>query len=161
MVLPHFVINGPSRVCKDLALLDLFFHQKGISHQEDMLGYVDSVLLQDVISKEKEIIISPPTEKPYDKLCDKITACMTVSTRKRIMQLLEQETLGNSTLSQFLKQLQNLVEGTVDKSILKHIFLQRIPAQYKLTIAVLDKSTPVEQMVSIVDHIAALLSTQM
>lgn len=78
MVLPHFVINAPSGVRKDLALLDLFFHQKGISHQEDMSSYVASVLLQDIISKEKEIIISSPTEKLYDKLCDKITACMTV-----------------------------------------------------------------------------------
>lgn len=100
MVLPHFVINAPSGVRKDLALLDLFFHQKGISHQEDMLGYVALVLLQN-ISKEKEMIISPPTEKLYDKLCDKITACMTVSTHKRIAQLLEQETLGNNSLSSY------------------------------------------------------------
>lgn len=38
MVLPYFVINAPSRVCKDSTLffaqLDLFFHQKGISCQE-------------------------------------------------------------------------------------------------------------------------------
>lgn len=70
-----------------------------------MLGYVVVVLLQDVISKGREIIISPTADKPYNKLCDKITACGTVPTHKYIAQLLEQETISDSTPSQFLKQV--------------------------------------------------------
>lgn len=98
MVLPHFIINAPLF----FAQLDLFYYQKVISYQEDMLGYVVVVLLQDIISK------------PYNKLCNKFTAYATVSTHKCITQLLEQETLRDSTPSKFLKQLQKLVEGTVE-----------------------------------------------
>lgn len=103
MALSDFVINTPSGVCKNPTLffdqLDLFFDQKGISRQEDMLGYVALVLSQDVISEAREIIIPPPAEKLYDKLCDKITARVTMLTHKSIAHLLEQETLGDGTLS--------------------------------------------------------------
>lgn len=53
-----------------------------------------------------------------------------------------------------------MAEGTVGNSIVKHVFLQRIQAQYKLAIAALDESIPVEQPASVADHIADLLSTQ-
>lgn len=56
--------------------------------------------------------------------------------------------------------MQKLAEGTVDKSIVRNIFLQRISAQYKIAISSLDTTIPVENLVSVADHIADLLSTQ-
>ena len=94
-----------------------------------------SILPQDTITEVRELIITPPTEKPYDVLRETVTTSVTASTHKRISQLLEQETIGDSKPSQFLKRLQKLAEGATDKSIVKHIFLQRIPTQYKVAIA--------------------------
>ena len=93
-------------------------------------------------------------------LRETVTTSVTASTHKRISQLLEQETIGDSKPSQFLKRLQKLAEGVTDKSIVKHIFLQRIPTQYKVAIAAQAESTPVEQLAVIADHIADILSTQ-
>lgn len=71
---------------------------------------------------------------------------------------MEQEAQGDSTPSQFLKCLQKLAVGTEDKSIVRHIFLQQILAQYKVALTSLDESIPVELLVSVEDHIADLLS---
>ena len=119
-----------------------------------------SILPQDTITEVRELIITPPTEKPYDVLRETVTTSVTASTYKRISQLLEQETIGDSKPSQFLKRLQKLAEGATDKSIVKHIFLQRIPTQYKVAIAAQDESMPVEQLAVIAVHIADILSTQ-
>ena len=118
-----------------------------------------SILPQDTITEVRELIITPPTEKPYDVLRETVTTSVTASTHKRISQLLEQETIGDSKPSQFLKRLQKLAEGATDKSIVKHIFFQRIPTQYKVAIAAQDEYTPVEQLAVIADHIADILST--
>lgn len=46
------------------------FKQKDITVQTDTLAYVVLILPQDIISEVKDIIISPPSEKPFDKLCE-------------------------------------------------------------------------------------------
>ena len=119
-----------------------------------------SILPQDIITEVRELIITPPTEKPYNVLRETVTTSVTASTHKHISQLLEQETIGDSKPSQFSKQLQKLAERATDKSIAKHIFLQRIPTQYKVAIAAQDESPPVEQLAVIADYIADILSTQ-
>lgn len=162
MAAPAFNLNA-SLVRDDPALffaqLDLFFKQKAITDQAEKFCYVASILPQDTITEVREIIISPPTEKPYEVLRERVTTSVTASMHRRISQLLEQETLGDSKPSQFLKRLQKLAEGAMDKSIVKHIFLQRIPTQFKVAIAAQDDSTPVEQLAVIADHIADILST--
>ena len=138
------------------AQVDLFFRQKAITDQTEKFCFVASILPQDTITEVRELIITRPTEKPYDVLRETVTASVTASTHKRISQLLEQETIGDSKPSQFLKRLQKLA----DKSIVKHIFLQRIPTQYKVAIAAQDESMPVEQLAVIADNIVDILSTQ-
>ena len=163
MATPAFNLNA-SLVRDDHALffaqLDLFFRQKAIMDQTEKFCFVVSILPQDTITEVRELIITPPTEKPYDVPRETVTTSVTASTHKRISQLLEQETIGDSKLSQFLKRLQKLAEGATDKSIVKYIFLQRIPTQYKVAIAAQDESTTVEQLAVIADHIADILSTQ-
>ena len=67
-----------------------------------------SILPQDTITEVRELIITPPAEKPYDVLRETVTTSVTASTHKRISQLLEQETTGNSKPSQFFKRLLKL-----------------------------------------------------
>ena len=148
MATPAFNLNA-SLVRDDSALffaqLDLFFRQKAITDETEKFCFVTSILPQDTITEIRKLIITSPTEKPYDILRETVTTSVTASTHKRISQLLEQETIGDSKPSQFLKRLQKLAEG---------------PTQYKVAIAAQDESMPVEQLAVIVDHIADILSTQ-
>lgn len=156
-LIPTDVRNDPALF---FAQLDLYFRQKTISGQTEKFCHVATILPQDVIVEVRDLIISPPTEKPYDTLRERVTTAVSVSAHRRISQLLEQETMGDSTPSQFLKRLQKLAEGTMDNNIVKHIFLQRIPTEYKVVIAAQDESMPVERVAEIADHIADIMSTR-
>ena len=90
-------------------------------NQLDKLSCVSSVLPTDIITEIRDILIKPTLENPYETLREQIIAQLTVSKHTRITKLLEQKELGDATPSQFMKRLQRLAEGTVDKTIIRHI----------------------------------------
>ena len=73
----------------------------------------------------REIIFSPPKEKPYTKLRDKLIKRTSTSQQKKLSQLLHEERLGDGMPSQNLRKLQRLAaEGQKDELIC-HTFLER------------------------------------
>ncbi|XP_026482724.1 uncharacterized protein LOC113390949 [Ctenocephalides felis] len=78
----------------------------------------------------EDVINSPPAENKYIKLKEELIKRLSISERQRIRQLLLQEELGDRSPSQFLRHLRSLVETTtVDNSLLREIWIQRLPAQ--------------------------------
>ena len=135
---PSFVLPIPPFHREDLLVffsqMDIYFLRRGVMNQLDKLSCVSSVLPTDIITEIRDILVKQTLENPYETLRGRIIAQLIVSKHTRITQLLEQE-LGDSTPSQFMKRLQRLAKDTVDKTIVRHIFLQRLPEKYKLALA--------------------------
>ena len=93
-----------------------------MTNQLDKLSGISSVLPTDIITEIRDILIKPMLENPYETLWEQIIAQLTVSKHTQITRLLEQEELEDSTPSQFFKRLQQLAEGTVNKTIVHYIF---------------------------------------
>lgn len=93
MVSPTFSLN-PTDIRNDpasfFAQLDLYFKQKVISRQADKFCQVAAILPQAIIAEVRELI-SPPMDKPYDILPERVTTAVTVSSHRQISQLLRQE----------------------------------------------------------------------
>ncbi|XP_064463463.1 uncharacterized protein LOC135374431 [Ornithodoros turicata] len=78
----------------------------------------------------RDIVTVPPTERPYDALKTALTRRTTASEQERLRQLLTAEVLGDRRPSQLLRRMQQLLgdrAAAVDESILRELFLQRLP----------------------------------
>ncbi|VDP90999.1 unnamed protein product [Echinostoma caproni] len=74
------------------------------------------------------IYINIPVHNPYDVLKEALLRRMAVSEEKRIHLLLSGIQLGNFKTSQLLRQMRALVGNTtLDDSVLRQIWLQRLP----------------------------------
>ena len=111
-----------------------------------------------MVTEIRDILIVPPSENPYETFRERI-ACLTVSKRTRITQLLEQEEFGDSTASQSIERQQRLAEGTGDNSIVCHVFFYS-GYQCKLALVSLGESIPIEALAAVADHVGELLATQ-
>ncbi|XP_011407699.1 PREDICTED: uncharacterized protein LOC105314948 [Amphimedon queenslandica] len=87
----------------------------------------------------RDLILMLHDMAPYDKLKEQLVTQTTVSQQKRLQQLIHLEELGDSTPSQFLRRMTQLLgdQATVDSSqhFLKELFLQRLPAHVRMVLA--------------------------
>ena len=92
-------------------------------------------------SEVREIIFSPPNEKPYNRLRDKLIKRTLMSQQKKLSQLLHEET----ALPQFLHRLQQLAEENHKDGLIHHIFLKYLQAEYCNVLAAVGSEAPVEK----------------
>ena len=78
--------------------------------------------------------------------------------KKKLSQLPHEERLGDSTPSKFLRRLQRLAGEDKEDGLIRHIFFQRLPAEYHNILAALGAETPIEKFPNIADNIADLTS---
>ena len=104
----------------------------------------------------REIIFSPPKEKPFSKLRDELIKRTSTSQQKKLSQLLHEERLGNSTLSKSLQRLQSLAGKDQEDGLIHHIFLKYLPAEYHKILAAVGAEAPIEKLGNIADDIASL-----
>ncbi|CAE1258975.1 unnamed protein product [Acanthosepion pharaonis] len=142
----------------------LFFAQlesecelRGITSQKTKFNLAVSKLPLEAV-QVREIIISPPKDKPYYKLKEELVRRTSVSRQKKLSQLLHEEQLGDSKPSQFLRRLQHLAGESNEDGIIRHIFLQRFPPVYHAVLAAVGEDAPVEKLAEIADNVADLTS---
>ncbi|CAE1140783.1 unnamed protein product [Acanthosepion pharaonis] len=116
------------------------------------------VLPLEAVQEVREIIISPPKDKPYYKLKEELVRRTSMSRQKKLSQLLHEEQLGDIKPSQFLRRLQHLAGESNEDGIIRHIFLQRLPPAYHAVLAAVGEDAPVEKLAEIADNVADLTS---
>ena len=91
---------------------------------------------------------------PYDTLKAKVIDAVTIPETQRLTQLLEKESIGTRTPSQFLTQLRNLQgdnpNAQTDNKYLHHIFLKNLPTNTR-TLLVAQKDQTLDQMAATAD----------
>ncbi|XP_063951644.1 uncharacterized protein LOC135153207 [Lytechinus pictus] len=148
------------------AQVEAQFLTRSITRQDTKFAHVISSLQSEVAQEVMDFIIDPPAQDRYDKLRQRTG----VSEQKRIHQLLTAEELGDRKPTQLLRRMKQLLgDSTLEDSILKQLFLQRLPNNVRIILASSSDAVPIEQLAELADkilevavpshHVSAVLPT--
>lgn len=160
----HFAVRLPSFWPQNPQVwflqVECQFALAGITGQTTKYRHVVSVLPQDVAAQLVDVLAAPPAQNPYDALQAAILDRTTASERQRLQQLLTTEELGDRRPSQLLRHMQSLLgerAQSFDASLLKELFLQRLPANVQMILATAT-SLPLPELAAHADKIMEVSS---
>lgn len=133
--LPQF---WPSDPLLWFAQVEAQFATARITGQLTKFHHIIAILSPEIATEVRDIILAPPPENPYDTLKAELVRRTSFSEQRRLQQLLTSEELGDRTPSQMLRRLQQLLgdsSSAFDPSLLKELFLQRLPANVRMVLA--------------------------
>ncbi|EZA62169.1 hypothetical protein X777_06120, partial [Ooceraea biroi] len=85
--------------------------------------------------KVKDVITSPPAERKFDEMKKALVQRLATSQQQCTRQLIEHEELGNRKPSQFLRHIKTLAAQAVPDSLVRTLWLGRLPAQMQVILA--------------------------
>ncbi|XP_011634814.1 uncharacterized protein LOC105425653 [Pogonomyrmex barbatus] len=101
----------------------------------------------------KDLIMNPPSNNKYDALKERVLNIFSVSQSAKLRQLLKGQVLGDKKPSHFLLKLKNLAGDQVTDSILKTLFMEQLPENYRIILATIDEPD-LDKFATIADKIA-------
>ncbi|KAM7299655.1 uncharacterized protein ISCGN_020221 [Ixodes scapularis] len=137
-----------------LTIESLFLKNK-ITSQQSKFDHVVSSLPQTVAAVVRDILRAPPQDMPYDMLKAELIRRTTESEQRRLQQLLTSEELGDRKPSELLCRMEQLLgdkANTLDASILRELFLQRLPTQVRMILST-SATDSVETLARMADQI--------
>ena len=94
------------------AQVEAQFQTRQITSQLTKVSYVVSSLQSEIAQEVRDLLISPPSVDPYDKLKTELIKRTSESEQKRLHQLLISEELGDRKPSQLLRRMKQLLVKT-------------------------------------------------
>ena len=88
-------------------------------------------------TKVHNLLLCPPTEDPYGKLKTKLTKRTSTSEQHHLQELLSAEEFGDRMPPQVLRRIQQLfgsMATTMDATLLRELFLQRLPVNVRMVL---------------------------
>nr|XP_054752872.1 uncharacterized protein LOC129258662 [Lytechinus pictus] len=149
--LPPFWANDPEIW---FVQVEAQFHTKGITAEITKFNYVVASLQQEVAMEVRDIITAIPGDNPYQKLKAALVKRTTVSEQTRLNRLLSGEELGDKSPSQLLRRMQQLMgTSTMEDSIFRQLFLQRLPTNVQVILAASSDGVSLVDLASLADKI--------
>ena len=131
------------------------FSTRGINNQRTMFDYVVASLSPEFATEIRDLILTPPTDNPYDILKEQLIKRTAASEQRRLQQLFSAEELGDRKPTQLLRRLQQLAGDTpgADGVFLRELFLQRLPTNVRMVVASTRGDTPIDELAQLADKI--------
>jgi hypothetical protein len=111
---------------------------------------IDSHVLQAV----RDLVLKPPDKEKYEALKKRLISLFADSESARLQQLLQETQLGDMRPSQLLAKMQDLAANNFGDSVLKSLWLNRLPSQTQAILAV--SSEPLANLAQMADKIHEL-----
>ncbi|XP_072142010.1 uncharacterized protein [Dermacentor andersoni] len=114
------------------------FQVAGIRSQASKFHYAVAPLSPAAIDEVADLLNSPLSAATYDDLKAALLQRTAASERSRIQQLLSAEELGDQRPSQLLRRMSQLLGNnarSIDDTLLRELFLQRLPADVQMVLA--------------------------
>ncbi|KAM7285241.1 hypothetical protein ISCGN_032199 [Ixodes scapularis] len=139
------------------AQVEAQFQLHHITSQTTKYLHVVSSLPAELADELENILAAPATSNQYDLLKAAILARKTPSERSRLQHLLNMEELGDQRPSQLLRRMRQLmgdVTTDADTSLLRELFLQRLPHSMVPILAAAE-DMPLDQLANLADRVEA------
>ncbi|XP_076545908.1 uncharacterized protein LOC143305608 [Osmia lignaria lignaria] len=94
------------------------------------------VLDASVLPVVADVILSPPETGKYDSLRRRILESFDESSESKLRRLLRGHSMGDEKPSSYLQRLRNLAGGQCSESILKTLFLEQMPENFRVILAI-------------------------
>ena len=114
------------------------FSRRGITASRTKYEEMVGVLPTQYATEIQDLLLDPPDDEPYEKLKQQLIARIADSERHKLRQLLTAEELGDRKPSQLLRKMQLLLgekARMIDSSLLRELFLQRLPGNVQMILA--------------------------
>ncbi|PIK61894.1 hypothetical protein BSL78_01225 [Apostichopus japonicus] len=149
--LPPFYPNDPAMW---FGQVESLFVTSRITSQDTKFAFVISSLQPEVAQEVRDILLNPPPTNRYDTLKAELIKRTPQSEQKRLRQLLTTEDLGDRKPSQLLRRMYQLLgDQSLETSILKQLFLQRLPTNVQLILASTSEQVDIHGLASLADKI--------
>ncbi|XP_064456885.1 uncharacterized protein LOC135367516 [Ornithodoros turicata] len=110
--------------------------RRHLTSQASRFGYAIANLPPEAAAEVRDVIIHPHAELPYDTLRYELIRRTSASEECRSQQLLNSEEIGDRQPTQLLRRMRDLAGNpTTDDSILRQLFLQRLPHNARMILA--------------------------
>ena len=141
------------------AQVEAQFLTRGITSQSTQFSYVIASLQPKIAQEIRDILISPPTETPYDVVKATLIRRTSASEQKHLHQLFIAEELGDCQPSQLLRKMRQLLgDNVLEDGILRQLFLQRLPQNIQLILASTPQTVSLEDLSLLADKILEVAS---
>ena len=121
--------------------------------------HVVASLSPEVATYVWDIILKPSDANPHDELKTVMIKRTTESEQRRLLQLFSSEELEDRKPSQLLRRLQQLLrDEVIDASFLHELFLQRLPPNVRMVLVSTPKTTTIDEITTLADHIMDILA---
>ncbi|BHF71885.1 hypothetical protein SprV_0401494600 [Sparganum proliferum] len=138
-----------------IARCEAEFEACNITRQETMFNHLQRSLPDEYAEDLCDLLTYRPSEQSYDKLKEALVKRVAMTEERRLRQLLTGEELGDRKPSQLLRRMQQLVgERKFETSILRQLFLQRLPLEVQTVLAVSQGS--IEELAELADKVMTL-----
>ena len=136
------------------AQVDAVFATRRVANQKVKFQHIVASLAPEFISEIRDIIVSPPTEAPYEALKALLITRTQSSEQRRLHQLLTTEELGDRQPTQLLRKMQQLLgTNSMDESLFRQLFEQRLPNNVRMVLASSSASLTLEEVACMADRI--------
>lgn len=115
--------------------LEAQFVTGSIISDETKYYYVVAALDEQMLKLVSDIVERPPTQNKYQTIRDSLIQILSDSEAQRLQKLLKGMDLGDQKPSQLLRQMRSSNDFSLQDSVLKNLWLQRLPQQAQIVLA--------------------------
>lgn len=134
--------------------IEALFGSHRIASQRSRFDFVIAALPQATAAIVRDILRAPP-DNSYDRLKEELIHRTTESEQRRLQQLLTTEELGDRKPTDLLRRMHQLLgdqPDTVEASIFRELFLQRLPNNVRMILSA-SEITSTEALARMADRI--------
>ena len=141
------------------AQVEAQFSTRRITSENAKYAYVVSALSPDIAQEVRDLLITKPATKPFTTLKAALVARTSESEQRRLQQLLTEEELGDRKPTQLLRRMKQLLgDRVLEDTILRQLFVQRMPTNVQQILASSSEALDVTQVAELADRILAVTS---
>ena len=136
------------------AQVEAQFGTRGITAERTQYDYIISALTPEIAQEVRDLLLEPPKDTPYATLKAELIKRTTATEQKRLQQLLTDEVLGDRKPTQLLRHMRQLLgDRALEESILRQLFLQRLPSNVQMVLTSTGDSMQIEKLAELADKV--------